>query len=249
MKLTQLSSNRNVTKKLFGLSFRKTQLLTAALTHPSYRNENICPPLENFDRLEFFGDTILNFIICRQLYDIFPDANEGLLSRMRSILVSRKILCRISSKINIRRHLKVGKSLIKQSPESKAKIYADSLEALIAALYFDQGLASTQRFILKHFASYLDTKRLFRLDPNPKSALQEFSQKQWKKLPVYANKQTKQGIKTIVSIGRKRKALASAKTRRLAEAKAARILLRQLRHELASRSKKRSSGKKLRKIL
>ena len=234
--------------KKFRLRFKNKRLLEAALSHPSYRNENPKKgKLEDFDRLEFFGDTILNFVICQKLYKLFPEADEGMLSRLRSILVSRKVLGRISRDIRLIGSLQVGRSLKAQKDFLKAKVSADALESVIAALYFDQGLERTQRFILKHFKPYLDAKKLFRLDPNPKSMLQELVQKHWKKLPTYHSKPSKEGFKTVVSINRKLKYSASAKNRRESEEKAARLLIRGIRQELVGRSNKKSSGKKLRK--
>src|SRR3990167_8754497 len=81
------------------LTFKKKFLLESALSHPSFRNENPrIPGLADFDRLEFFGDTILNFVICRRLYEKFPLADEGELSKLRSILVSRKMLFLLAKK-------------------------------------------------------------------------------------------------------------------------------------------------------
>lgn len=235
-------------KKVLGLSFKKTYLLEAALMHPSYRNEVALKNPENFDRLEFFGDSLLNFVVCRKLYRLFPKADEGVLSRLRSILVSRKILSRIAREIGLTRLIKIGRAMKEQGEFSKFKILADSFEALLAAIYFDRGFAKVERFILQHFDGYFDAKRLFRLDPNPKSSLQELSQKHWQKLPIYTHEMTPDGVKTIVTVHKNRKASATAKTRRAAEEKAARLLVREIRQELLRDSKKYSSGKRLRKI-
>ncbi len=237
-------------KKIFGIVFRKPAYLQAALYHPSYRNENVLGrSYENFDRMEFFGDAILNFVVCQKLYEIFPEADEGMLSKLRSILVSRRILARIAKELKLPRHMHLGKSLQKQEIYLKTKLYADVFEALIAAFYFDQGFNRTREFILKHFKSYFDAKKLFRLDPNPKSTLQELVQKHWQKLPVYESRQTDKGTETVVAITRTRKAAAVARTRRESEEKAARLLLRKLRQELLGRLSRKSSGRKLLKTL
>lgn len=236
--------------KILGIPFRKPELLHAALFHPSYRNENALErKYQNFDRLEFFGDAILNFVICRRLYDLFPEADEGMLSKLRSILVSRRILARIAKELKLPAFIRLGRSLQKQQLFMKSKIFADSFEALIAAVYFDKGFAKTSLFILKHFEPYFDAKKLFRLDPNPKSTLQELVQKHWQKLPLYESEVNEKGVVTTVSIGRARAASASARTRRDSEEKAARLLLRQLRQELLGRLNKKSSGRKLLKTL
>ncbi len=231
-------------QSLFGIRFRDSRWLEAALNHPSYRNENFVPPLEDFDRMEFLGDSILNFVVCRKLYALYPAANEGLLSRLRSIIVSRKILSRMALELKMTPHLKLGKSLKRQFAFSRAKILTDSIESLFAAIYFDQGFAKTEAFILKYLKPYLDAKRLFRLDPNPKSTLQELAQKQWRVIPTYISQFHAGGMKTEVIISPARKAVATGRTRQEAEEKAARLLLRKIRQELLRRSKKKSSGKK-----
>lgn len=229
-----------------GLRFKKYDLLESALTHPSYRNENAkMPGLQNFDRLEFFGDAILNFVICRKLYPAFPFADEGLLSRLRSILVSRRILAKIAASMRIPKILRLGKSL-RQIPDfPKTKIYADAFEAVLAAYYFDQGFEKAERLVLKLFKGYFDIKKLFRLDPNPKSTLQELVQRNWQKLPVYVSENQTHGVKTTVQVHRQLKASAAGRNRKESEEKAARLLIRKIRQVFLVR--KNSSDKKLRR--
>ena len=234
-------------KKNLRLSFRNKKLLESALFHPSYLNENPCPGLKDFDRLEFFGDAILNYVVCQELFRLFPEAKEGLLSRLRSILVSRKILARVTKEIPLIPFIHLGKSLRSQPVFTKTKVFSDVFESFLAALYFDRGFEAAKKFILKHFRSYFDIRRLFRLDPNPKSTLQELSQKEWQKLPVYVHHMTPKGIQTTVMIGKMRKASAVARRRQDSEEKAARLLIQKIRQELVRRSKKASSGKKLRR--
>jgi len=249
MKHVKDPTHTRLAKRLLKISFRKPRLIQSAIYHPSYRNENPCPKLLDFDRLEFFGDSILNYVICRRLIQLFPEANEGMLSRIRSILVSRKILFRIALELHFLKLIKLGKSLQHQPTHMKSKILADSFESVLAAIYFDRGLKQTEQFILKHFRPYFNVRRLFQLDSNPKSTLQELCQKKWQRLPSYENHTTTQGMKTTVSLGRMRRATASGRTRQESEEKAARLLIRKIRQELLRGSKKRSSGKKLRKTL
>ena len=219
-------------RRFLNFSFSNPRLLEAALTHPSYRNENLHSVLADFDRLEFFGDAILNYVICHELVACFPEANEGILSRFRSTLVSRKILARIAQEIRLGPHLKLGQGLQREKGSQRSKILADALEALIAALYEDQGLPAAETFVLKYFRPYLNPRRLLKLDPNPKSTLQELCQKQWKKVPDYSWKPVRQGIRVEVRIGRKYRLAVTGKNRRELEEKAARELLRKLRQEL-----------------
>ena len=216
--------------KILNLTFKKPLLLEAALTHPSFLFEHGANKrLEDFDRMEFFGDTILNFVICQHLYRIFPKEKEGMLSRLRSILVSRKMLARVGKNLGLWKWIRLGKSLKKQAEFSKDKILADTFEAFLAAYYFERGMAAVQKFILLHFASYFDIKRLFRIDPNPKSTLQELCQKKWQKLPVYENIYGAGQVKTIVSVSKRYRASAFGKNRKESEEKAARGLLKKLR--------------------
>lgn len=236
--------------KFSGFKFKNARLAEAAFRHPSYRNENSEKGnWDDFDRMEFFGDAVLNFIICRKIYALFPEADEGVLSKLRSILVSRRILARVAKETGLYKKILLGKSLQKQKLFMKTKIFADGFEAFIAAIYFDQGFEKTEAFILKHFHSYFDAKKLFRLDPNPKSTLQELVQKHWQKLPEYHSRPTEKGVQTTVGIGRGKKTTALARTRQESEEKAARQLIRILRQELVGRPSKTSSGKKLLKTL
>lgn len=229
--------------RFLGLTFSNAKLLEAALTHPSYLNENPHLRLADFDRLEFFGDAILNFVICCELVADFPEADEGILSRFRSTLVSRKILARVAGELKLGGHLKLGHGLHNDQGNQQSKILADALEAVIAAIYEDQGLETVREFILKHFRPYLNPRRLFKLDPNPKSTLQELSQKHWKKVPDYSWKAARRGIRVEVRIGRKYRIVVTGKNRKDLEEKAARELLRKLRLTL-EKAKSRRRGRK-----
>ncbi len=235
-KVSSSTISKVTLKKKLGFPVKNLAGYSAALTHPSYRNENPAEKLEDFDRLEFLGDAILNETICQKLFSAFPEANEGMLSRLRSTLVSRKILSRIAGDLKLEKILRIGKSL-RQSLKGglKAKVLTDALEALFAAIYFDRGQGQVQKFILKLFKDYFDPKLLFRLDPNPKSALQELTLRHWQKLPQYKHHYSSQGVKTTVSIDRKRKATACSRMRRDSEIKAAFQLIRMIRKELKER--------------
>lgn len=216
--------------KALKLPIRNIKYYEAALIHPSYRNENRVAPLEDFDRLEFLGDAILNEVVCQKLYTEFSNADEGMLSKLRSILVSRKVLSRIALKLKLQKWLRLGKSLRDAFKTSfKTKLLTDTVEALFAAIHFDLGRNRSEAFIQKHYKDYFNAKKLFRLDPNPKSTLQEFTLKKWKKLPDYKHVFSRCGVKTIVSAGRGRKATAFAKNKKESELKAACELLRFLR--------------------
>lgn len=241
---TKKSKKKKPTKPTLRLGFKNKKFLEAALHHPSYRNENPTQyKLEDFDRLEFLGDSILNLVVCKKLYQAFPNANEGVLSRMRSTLVSKKILSKVAKDLKIPSHIKLGRGLKKQTNLSKSKIVSDCFESIIAALYFDKGYDRAERFILKHLKNYFDLKRLTRLDPNPKSTLQEIVLKEWRKLPQYKNVTSPKGTTTTISIHTRLKAKAQGKTRKESEEKAARLLIQKVRQRSSTRGKRVSSGR------
>lgn len=217
-------------QKMLCLKIKKQFWYESALTHPSFRYENTVPGLDHFDRMEFLGDAILNEVICRKIYKTFLDADEGLLSRLRSTLVSRRILIKIARELKLNKFMRLGRGFKKSSPSFlKAKVLADVFESLIAAIYFDLGKKPAENFILSHFDEYFDIKKLFRLDPNPKSTLQEISQKYWKKLPQYDSSPVAKGIQVVAWIDGQKRAKAVARSRKEAEEKAARALVLKLR--------------------
>ena len=181
-------------ERFIGRPFRNKKSLLTALTHPSYPSQDAQQEVsQNFQRLEFLGDSILNLFIATRLYRLYPDANEGLLSRMRSILVSRKLLARIACTIRLKDALRMGDHERNPSHAAHEKIMADAFEALVAAVYFDRGLKAAEVFLDQCFKPHLDRRKLFRFDPNPKSSLQEFVQKKYGRLPVYRVKQHDDG--------------------------------------------------------
>lgn len=234
--------------KKLRVRFRKASLLEAALSHPSFRNEGPRVPLEDFDRLEFFGDSIINYVICLKLYKMLPEADEGELSKLRSILVSRKVLFRLTKSTGLIQFLRLGRSLIRQPEREKIKVYADAFEAFVGALYFDQGSKKTFDFISRVFQPFMDPQKLYRLDPNPKSTLQEIVLKKWKALPLYQLETLKDAkFKTVVTASGRLKAAAIGRSRQESEEKAAGLLVRKIRQFFLKSSKRASSRKKLRK--
>lgn len=213
-------------KQAIGYSFRNKALLRSSLMHPS-ASQNL--PNPDFQRFEFLGDSVLNFFIAAKLYETFPEANEGFLSRLRSILVSRKLLARIARAIRLKSFLTLGLVIGQQPTRVREKILADSFESLIGAVYLDGGHARAHRFLLRHFASYFNEKKLLRVDSNPKSTLQEHVQKKWHILPTYSSRQeAKDWFAVWVSIQGKMKTKGEGETKQEAETEAAGKLLKRL---------------------
>lgn len=161
-----------------GHRFDDRSLLEQALTHRSAANLNN-------ERLEFLGDAVLGFIVSDQLWHTFPDANEGQLSRLRARLVKRDTLASIARELDLGSYLNLGAGELRTGGHSRDSILADSLEALIAALYLDSGYQRARDIVLN-----LYRERIKELSPeaqgkDPKTRLQEYLQARQKSLPNY----------------------------------------------------------------
>ncbi len=127
--------------------FKNKQLLKKALTHSSYAFEN---KVESNEKLEFLGDSILEFISSKYLYENFPKLKEGEMTKVRATIVCEKSLYEIAKKHNFSDFLYVGKSELQNHGNTRQAIMADSVEAVIAAIYFDSGIEEAEKFIIEN---------------------------------------------------------------------------------------------------
>ena len=130
-----------------GYTFKNKELLKNALTHTSYAYEK---HVESNEKLEFLGDSILEFISSKYLYNNFPKLSEGEMTKVRATIVCEDSLYKIAQKHNFSDFLFLGKSERASHSEVRKAIMADSVEALIAAIYFDSGLEEAERFIIEN---------------------------------------------------------------------------------------------------
>jgi ribonuclease III len=166
-----------------GIHIQDPTLLQMALTHRSYIYETSGDGLNSNERLEFLGDSILAFISADYLYRSFPDLNEGELSDLRAALVRGETLANFAQDIQLGNFLLMGKG--EQSSGGSQRVLASAFEAVLGALYLDQGLEAVQRFLmpwLEPLASKIVSKRLFK---DPKSLFQELAQAQDSITPSY----------------------------------------------------------------
>ncbi len=160
-------------------SFQNGALLVQALTHRSVG-------ANNNERLEFLGDSILNFVIAAQLFQQFPRESEGVLSRLRSSLVKGETLALLAKDLELGEYLSLGQGEMKSGGFRRQSILADAFEAIIGAVYLDGGFEEAKALLLRLFAERLKT-----ISPNvtikdPKTRLQEYLQGRKRPLPVYA---------------------------------------------------------------
>ena len=161
-----------------GVDVKNKALFKKAFTHKTYA-WGTGNPADSNERLEFLGDSVLNLYISERLYGIFPDAEEGALTRMRSHLVNTKRLAKISKELNLHEMLEVGDSFEGEIYE-QTSIMADTFEALVGAIYIDSGWSKLTEFIEKHFAIEEASDKL-----DSKSRLQQEIQKMYAILPEY----------------------------------------------------------------
>jgi len=169
--------------------FREPRLLFQALLHRSYVYEN--PQIEQADNetLEFLGDAVLSLAISHLLLERFPDYREGDLSRLRSSIVNERELARLALQLNLGKYLFLGKGEDLTGGRNKPSLLADSLEALLAAIYLDSDLTNVIGIVSRLFSVYLAIDHLEHplkvLDKDFKTQLQEYTQAHFKQTPVY----------------------------------------------------------------
>jgi len=175
----------NCCQKKLGICFRRESLLEQAFVHSSYCNENPDFEYPSNERLEFLGDAVLNFVATEKLYKELPELPEGELTEIRASLVCRDTLAELGSSLELGHWLLLGRGEELSGGRVKASNLANAMEALIGALYLDQGLAKARRFILKQFRPGLERIRTGKTMPNYKALVQEFIQGQKRPTPVY----------------------------------------------------------------
>jgi ribonuclease III len=161
-------------QEILGIHFHNPKLLNLALTHRSYIYETPGEGQNSNERLEFLGDSILAFISADFLYRTFPDLNEGELSDIRAMLVRRETLANFARDIQLGNFLLLGKG--EQCSGGGQRVLASAFEAVLGAIYLDQGIEAVQRFLLPRLeplASNIVKKRLFK---DNKSLFQELAQ-------------------------------------------------------------------------
>lgn len=169
-KLTYTSMDNMGIEENIGYHFKNKELLETALTHTSYAYENNMPSNE---KLEFLGDSILEFISSDYLYEKYKNLKEGEMTKVRATVVCEKSLYKIAQKHQFGEYIKIGKSERKTRGDKKPAILADSVEAIIAAMYLDGGLEPVKKFILENLKEEIEIATKHVGDKDYKTVLQE----------------------------------------------------------------------------
>jgi len=171
-------------QKKIGTDFKNKELLTQVFVHRSYLNENIGFQLDHNERLEFLGDAVLELIVTEYLFNKLPNP-EGELTNLRSALVRGKMLSDIALSLGINEYLYLSKGEAKSEGRARQIILANTFEALVGAIYLDQGYDQTKKFVLKYLLGKLQDIIEQKLYLDPKSHLQEISQSELGVTPTY----------------------------------------------------------------
>jgi len=216
-----------------GVSFSDLSLLERALVHSSYINENPGFALTSNERLEFLGDAVLGLAVAEKLYQDFPRLSEGEMTKLRAALVRRETLARVARAIRLGDYLYLGKGEEASGGRCKLSNLAGALEAVIAAVFLDQGLTATKEFILRQFNEELERVVSRGAEVDYKSQLQELTQSRQQLAPVYQLVEATgpahdRRFTVEVKIGGTVLGRGSGKSKKTAETEAARSALQRL---------------------
>ncbi len=219
-------------QKTLGISFKDPSLLEQALVHTSYVNENPGTTTSN-ERLEFLGDAVLGFIIAEELYQRLPQSSEGEMTELRSSLVRGDALSRMAKAISLGNYLYLGKGEEVSGGRRKPANLAGALESVIAAIFLDQGSSGARAFILRLMDKELKKALSQGIEPDYKSQLQELIQARHQQTPTYQvieemGPDHDRRFTVEVRVGDAILGRGSGKSKKLAEAEAARSALDQL---------------------
>jgi len=165
-------------ERRLGYQFKDRALLVLAMTHRSYGGHNN-------ERLEFLGDSVLNFIIAEALFSRFPKAREGQMSRLRARLVKGVTLAELAKEFGLGDFLLLGSGELKSGGFRRESILADAMESIIGAIYLDSGFESCKERVLYWYGERMESLSLQDTQKDPKTRLQEFLQSRQQELPRY----------------------------------------------------------------
>ena len=172
-------------EKNIGITFINKDLLTEALTHRSYLNEYPRWPLPHNERLEYLGDAVLELLVSEELFKKFPTEPEGQLTVFRAALVNYQILAKVAERIGMQKFILMSRGEKKDTGKAREVILANAMEALIGAIYLDQGFDKMRPFVHEFVMNNLDEVLKNKTYKDAKSELQEIVQEKLKLTPTY----------------------------------------------------------------
>ena len=170
-----MNDNINNLQKKINIKFKNINYLKKSITHKSHN------PLNNYEKLEFLGDRILGFVISKKLIELYPEEKEGVLDKKLASLVNKNKCLEVGKNIGLEKFILLGNK--SKNTKVENKIIADSIEALIGAIYYDKGFEISEKFILNMWKNFINLSEETVVDS--KTKLQEYSLKKFKCLPIY----------------------------------------------------------------
>jgi len=215
----------NKLEQKINIKFKNPDLLKKSLIHKSHNNIN------NNEKLEFLGDRVLGLVFAKTLLKIYPDDKEGIIDKKFANLVNKKTCLLVAKKLELKKYIITGNSY-KGLSRSDDKIASDGLEALLGAIFLDQGIDVVEKFILNSWGKFLEKSSVTQIDA--KTQLQEYSLKKFKTLPVYtiqkqSGPQHSPIFKVEVQIKTSKKYYATGTSKKNAQQNAAQKLLTNLK--------------------
>ncbi|MDC6482395.1 ribonuclease III [Pelagibacteraceae bacterium] len=215
----------NKIEQKIGVKFKDKKLLAKSLIHKSHNST------ENNEKLEFLGDRVLGLVFAKTLLKIYPNDKEGVIDKKFANLVNKKTCLLVAKKLELKKFITTGGSYKGQN-RSDDKIISDGLEALLGAIFLDQGMYAVERFILNVWGEFL--KKSINTQIDAKTQLQEYSLKKFKLLPIYtiqkqSGPQHSPIFKVEVKIKNSRKYYASGTSKKDAQQNAAQKLISDLK--------------------
>ena len=213
--------------RLLDYRFKNNRLLEEALTHASARKSSKV----NNERLEFLGDRVLGLVVAEELLRINPNSTEGQIATYYNALVKKETCSAIAKEIGLENLLTIGKSVIRTNDRKKDKILGDAMEALIGAIFLDAGFKVAKELVLRVWRKQIGTVR--DIEAHAKTALQELLQSEGQEPPIY-RQISRTGpdhnpdfcVEVVLKSGLK--AVGNGSTKRMAETKAAELILKKI---------------------
>lgn len=234
-------------EKTLGIRFHNRSLLVQAFSHSSFIYEQGLPYTAGNERLEFLGDSVLGMVMAELIFRKYPAYPEGKMSKVKSVVVSKKILARAATRLDLGRHILLGKGEDLTGGRQRKSLLANVMESLIGAIYLDQGLEAARVFIDRNLECEIEPAVAGRSIRDHKSELQEIAQQVSGQVPRYRVTNTRgpdhdRVFEVEVYLSDEVAGLGAGKSKKSAEQKAAEAAIRRFRQIIETRHREESTG-------
>ncbi|NPA03873.1 MAG: ribonuclease III [Epsilonproteobacteria bacterium] len=217
-------------EKRLGYTFNNKELLTEALTHKSYKSK------VNNERLEFLGDAVLDLIVGEHLFKEFPQANEGVLSKLRASIVNEEGFAKLAERLEIGKYIFISQAEENNHGRTKPSLLSNAFEAVMGAIYLESGLEEVRKIVIKLLKEVYPSIDLNSLFKDYKTTLQELTQAKFGITPTYkvlgaSGPDHKKEFEVAVLLGEEEIASATGRSKKAAQQEAAKLALERLREQ------------------